>query len=160
MERVNTILMHPLYVSNREQMTQLETNRIFCRHGLEHSLDVARILYIKVLEQQLDIRKDVIYAVALLHDIGRVEEYTKGIPHQEGGLQTASRILESCGYDRKEIELILQAIQCHKGETPAETDVLCKLLYEADKLSRNCFQCDAVKQCYWNEDKKNKGIQY
>ncbi len=43
----------------------------YCRHGLEHLLDVARISYIQVLEDGLDYDENVLYAAALLHDIGK-----------------------------------------------------------------------------------------
>ncbi len=160
MKRIDAIVAHPLYVANQEKIEKLEANRIFCRHGMNHSLDVARILYIKVLEQQLGISKDILYAAALLHDIGRAVEYESGIAHHEAGTHIALQILEDCGYDEEEKTRILLAIQNHKEQDLEQSDILCKLLYEADKQSRDCYHCQAVDACYWSEDKKNKTILY
>lgn len=160
MKRIDAILAHPLYVANQEKIEKLEENRIFCRHGMNHSLDVARILYIKVLERQLTISKDILYATALLHDIGRAVEYESGIVHHEAGIHIALQILEDCGYDEEEKNRILLAIQNHKEQDLEQSDILCKLLYEADKQSRDCYHCQAVDSCYWSEDKKNKTILY
>lgn len=160
MKRIDAILAHPLYVANQEKIEKLEENRIFCRHGMNHSLDVARILYIKVLERQLTISKDILYATALLHDIGRAVEYESGIAHHEAGIHIALQILEDCGYDEEEKNRILLAIQNHKEQDLEQSDILCKLLYEADKQSRDCYHCHAVDSCYWSEDKKNKTILY
>ena len=77
--------------------------RVFCLHGIEHSLDVARIGYIKNLEQGLSFRQDVIYAMALLHDIGRCEEYASGKSHHEAGAELARPILLACGYTEHEM---------------------------------------------------------
>lgn len=44
---------------------------------MEHFLSVARISYLMVLEKNLDIPKDIIYATAFLHDMGRADQYEK-----------------------------------------------------------------------------------
>ena len=62
-------------------ITKKELNRKFCCHNIEHSLDVARIGYIMILEQNLNIDKELFYAAALLHDAGRYS----GTPHNESG---------------------------------------------------------------------------
>ena len=71
MERVNRILRHPRYADCLKQVRDCETGRIFCRHQMEHFLDVARIAYILNLEEGRGLAKDMIYAAALLHDCGR-----------------------------------------------------------------------------------------
>lgn len=160
MERINKIMSHPLYVSNQEKIETLEENRIFCRHGMSHSLDVARILYIKTLEEKLSIKKDVVYGVALLHDIGRGLEYEDGVPHHEAGAKLASKILQDCGFTEEECNQMVHAIGAHKEKNDEEDDILCKLLYESDKLSRNCFDCKAESDCYWPDEKRNPHIVY
>ena len=75
MKQIDQIMAHPLFKEAMCGIEDAEQDRIFCRHGMEHCLDVARILYIMVLERNLPYRKDMIYATALLHDIGRYEEY-------------------------------------------------------------------------------------
>lgn len=164
MERVEKILQHPLYRSNSLKIERLEENRIFCRHGIDHSLDVARILYILVLERRIDLPKDIIYATALLHDIGRAVQYEESKPHHEEGARIAKEILRDCGYTESEIEHIGNAIISHKcgqgEERMAGQDILLSLLYEADKLSRNCFDCKAQGECYWKEEQRNHTIRY
>ncbi|MDE5863176.1 MAG: HD domain-containing protein [Lachnospiraceae bacterium] len=164
MERIEKILKHPLYQSNCHKIEQLEAERIFCRHGIDHSLDVARILYILILERRLDLPKDIIYATALLHDIGRAVEYEESRPHHEAGAGMAREILRDCGYTESEAEQISSAIISHKcGQTDdrmAGQDILLSLLYEADKLSRNCFDCKAQGECYWKEEQRNHTIKY
>ena len=75
MDNINKILHHPKYKSLLEELNELEKDREFCNHTLEHFLDVARIAYITVLEEELNYSKDVIYSIALLNDIGRVIQY-------------------------------------------------------------------------------------
>lgn len=164
MERVKQIMEHPLYCSNQQRIEELEKNRIFCKHGISHSLDVARILYILVLEQGCDLPKDVIYAAALLHDIGRAVQYEDGRPHHEAGMEIAATVLEDCGYTTSEISMIMGAIMAHKNCQPLsddkQGDSLQSLLYQADKLSRNCFDCKAQADCYWEETKRNYFVKY
>ena len=51
MERLNTVLRHPLYQQYYKELREEERDRIFCCHQMEHLLDVARIAYIRNLEQ-------------------------------------------------------------------------------------------------------------
>ncbi len=159
MKRIDQIMAHPIFAYHLCKIEEAEENRIFCRHGISHLLDVARIMYIEVLERKIEIKKDVIYATALLHDIGRYEQYEKQIPHQEAGAQIATVILKECGYETEEIAAIADAIYSHREkETDGDPDSLKSLLYQADKHSRNCFTCKATKECYWKEEKRNRTI--
>lgn len=163
MERVEKILKHSLYQSHRHKIERLEEGRIFCKHGMEHSLDVARILYILALERGVDLSRDIIYATALLHDIGRVVQYEEGKPHHQEGAEIAKAILKDCDYTDTEIENIGSAIRSHKSDSPKsekEQGILSSLLYEADKLSRTCFDCKAWNECYWTKEQRNRTIRY
>jgi len=51
MERLNRILRHPLWKGALQQIEELESERIFCRHDLDHFLHVARIAYIENLKK-------------------------------------------------------------------------------------------------------------
>ena len=82
MKRVDAILRHPLFEEKLRLLDELEAERAFCRHDLTHLMDVARLMWIDVLEQGLAIDRDVVYAAALLHDLGRVEQIQHGIPHE------------------------------------------------------------------------------
>ncbi|MDZ7548672.1 HD domain-containing protein, partial [Clostridium perfringens] len=94
MENVNKILNHTKYKELLDELNELEKEREFCNHTLEHFLDVARIAYIDVLEKGLNYNKEIIYSIALLHDIGRVLQYNEGIDHHEGSAIIALEILK------------------------------------------------------------------
>ena len=171
MERIDRILQHRRFQECRQQITQAEVHRIYCKHGLEHSMDVARIAYILSLEADetgQTLKKEIIYAMALLHDLGRSVEYQNGQSHHEAGVEIAGEILRDCGFTETEIIWITGAIAAHKhaeAETVPEEqerigDRYCRILYQADKLSRNCFDCPAADTCYWPTEKRNHGIIY
>lgn len=155
MENVNIILKHPKYKALLEELNNLEKDRKFCNHTLEHFLDVARIAYIMVLEKRLDYNKEVIYTIALLHDIGRVLEYNNGVDHHIASAKIAEELLQFTSFNEEEKTLIIKSIKEHRRESE---DGLSKIIYKSDKLSRNCFNCKAYKDCYWKEDKKKKDI--
>ena len=95
--RISLIWRHPLYQKHCEKIQELEKDRIFCRHTPEHFLDVARLMYIYSLENKLNLSREIIYATALLHDIGRAQQYLSGISHDIAGAEIAGKILaESC----------------------------------------------------------------
>ncbi|MGL4569791.1 MAG: HD domain-containing protein [Clostridium sp.] len=158
MNKINEILKSSTFINNMKKLEELEKDREFCTHGLNHSLDVARIAYIKSLEDNLGFSKDVIYAVALLHDIGRVLQYEKGIPHHEGSVILSKEILKETSYEDEEIELIIGAIENHRNND--ELNSFNKFICECDKLSRNCFNCKSYKDCHWDSNKKNDLINY
>lgn len=158
MERVNAVLMHPLYQSCYRRLERMEENRKFCRHQMTHLLDVARIACIYNMEQNLGLDREVIYAASILHDIGKYMQYEEGIPHEQSGKKIASEILgslpEEYAFSDKEKAMILTAISGHRRlrENP---EVLERLLYLSDKASRICFACPAENECDWSAEKKN-----
>ncbi len=157
MDRIDKILNDNEFKLRMKTIITSEYKRKFCRHGLGHALSVARIAYIISLEEKLGLEKEMIYAAALLHDIGRYTELEKEMSHHMAGAITAEPILKRAYFSDQEIEIITGAISKHKQET-METDALSRILFRADKLSRNCFLCDAKDECYWDEDLKNKTI--
>ena len=158
MGRVNQIWGHPVYQEHYKKIQELESERIFCRHTPEHFLDVARLMYIYALEEHLELPKELIYAAALLHDIGRAQQYQYNIPHDIAGVEIAREILTDLHFTEQEKEEILSAISQHR--TDGSDNVLAMLLYKADKKSRNCFSCSAASECYWPSEKKNLTIEY
>ena len=122
----------------------MERVNAICRHDRAHFLDVARLAYIENLERGLGVDKELIYAAALLHDIGRHLQYTQNIPHDEAGAQLAE---------------IMQAILQHRGDGDRSRDGLAALLYRADKASRACLFCAAEPECNWSPEKKNMTLQ-
>ena len=106
-----------------------------------------------------DYMKEILYATALLHDIGRCSKYEETMSHRDAGPIIARPILERCGFSYGEIDDILDAIKKH-GTPPEDEGCLAGILYRADKLSRLCFRCDAKGTCDWSEEKKNATIKY
>ena len=51
MNKVNEIINNKLFIDKIQKLKLIEKDRIFCKHGIEHLLDVARIAYIKNLEE-------------------------------------------------------------------------------------------------------------
>ena len=96
---------------------------------------------------------------ALLHDVGRADPDDTGRKHHELSVEYAGRILEQCGFSTQENEQICDAIGSHNTDG-AEREGLAYVLYNADKLSRNCFDCKASDRCYWLESARNTGIKY
>ena len=160
MERVKRIWEHKEYQKNLELIKQAEETRIFCLHNMSHFLDVARIASIMNLEEGYGVEKEYIYAAALLHDIGRKEQYEKGIPHEEASVVIAKEILKDCNYSEEEIGMILEAIGEHGNREVMDRKDLVGLLYRADKACRACFSCDSKDLCNWSEEKKNLTLRY
>lgn len=158
MRRIDLIINNEHYRKYITSIEALEVDRVFCRHGMDHGIDVARIAYIINLENELGFDKELIYAISLLHDIGRYFEYTTKEDHRSAGVRIAREILASCDFSEEEIEKICMAISAHKRQSEDNKDTLEYLIYKADKLSRNCFSCGAYDECYWDESNKNKGI--
>lgn len=160
-DRWRRILHNQTFSDIMEKLAAAEEDRIFCRHGLPHLLDTTRIMHILNLERGLCISTDIIYAAGLLHDIGRLRQYEDGTPHDQAAMPIAEAILEDCGYDKKERDLILFAVAAHRSRTDEPSglkELLADLLYQADKKSRLCFQCPAREACYWPEELKNREV--
>lgn len=156
--RINLILHNRKFNEYLSKIKNVEKDRQFCVHDINHFMDVARLAYIIVLERNLEYTKDIIYAAALLHDIGRWLQYEKNIPHETASAALAKEILEQSDYHLDEIDLICNAIINHRNQMNENT--LNYIIYHSDKLSRKCFNCNSIKECNWSEDKKNYNIAY
>lgn len=161
MKEVEAIHKHPLFETNYSKLEQAEQERIYCRHQMIHLLDVARIAYIYNLEQGLGFRKEVIYAAAILHDIGKYEQYKHEIPHEIASADIAKRIINDLPanyFTMEERDVIIQAILEHR-KWKVQISELGKLLYISDKKSRACYSCNVEKECNWSYEKKNMEIE-
>ena len=156
MSRIDRITQNPQYVDTLKRLQVLETDRIFCRHDISHFMSVARLMWIEVLEQQLPVDREVVYAAALLHDIGRVAQMEHGIPHEQASAEFAQQILPDVGFNEEELREVTAAILSHRED--CSVSGLGKILYQADKRSRDCWCCGASDLCNWPDEKKNKGI--
>lgn len=157
MKRVNKILNHKVYKEALQALEKYEIDREFCRHDMDHFISMARIAYIMVLEEKLNYSKDVIYAVGLLHDIGRVKQYEDGTHHDIASVELSKIILKDIDFTEDEVEIILSCISNHRKENDNSLE---GIIYKADKLSRQCFSCIAIEGCYWSSEKKNLEIKY
>ncbi len=148
-------MTHPLYQDALRTIDEAEKERIFCRHDMEHFLNVARLAYIYNLREDAGLSKPVIYGAALLHDIGRSQEYKNGLPHHEASMSLAESVLTACGFSSEEQSLILDAILFHRKEGKRSEKPLRRILYRADKASRNCFLCSQQDKCEWPKERMN-----
>lgn len=161
MDRINRILEHPLWKECIRQNEMAEAKRSFCHHDMEHLCAVGRIAMLLNLEEGLGLAKDIVYAVAFLHDCGRFKQYLEGIPHDEAGAEVAKKILPECGYNEEEINSIVGAIASHRGSSKKIREgPLADILYRADKMSRNCRVCKAYAECNWPEELKGQGFEW
>lgn len=160
MERINKILTDPFFHECLSKTKELEKDRVFCKHGLDHLVDVSRIAYILALESgrintikkalKIDdkkILKEVIYGAGILHDIGRWKEYQDGTDHAVVGSSLAEPILIRAGFNQEEIGIITTAIFEHRGSERVRSE-LGEVLWLADDYSRGCMECQGRDGCY------------
>lgn len=160
MERVNKILGNRQYLDYLNKNRMYDINTKYCNHDLNHFFDVARIAYILNLESNLKIDKEIIYASALLHDIGKWQQYSEGIPHHISSSLLCVELLKRCDFRQDEIDNIKEAVYNHRNSTIKDDKTLSGIIYQADKLSRKCFDCISEKECDWTDEKKNLYIKY
>lgn len=161
MYRVDKILNDPWYKKCLARNAAREEDRRFCRHDLQHMLDVARITYMLVLEggsageaaaagDRLSgdaAGKEVVYAAGLLHDMARWQEYETGEDHAAAGARMAGPVLDRAGFNAAEKEVITAAIREHRTGS-RQASLLGRYLCRADDLSRPCSRCAARAECY------------
>lgn len=160
MPRVDAIWRSPLFQRELARIAVFERDRRFCRHDLAHLLDVARLSWIRILEEGVSIPRDLVYAAALLHDIGRGTQYETGEPHDAAGERLGAEILaalpsQSC-FNEDERSRILSAVRAHRSH--AVQDPLARVIAWADKASRPCFACPAAPDCKWPLEKRNLDV--
>lgn len=156
MERVNRILKNEKFKQYIDTVELIERERIYCRHGLEHCIDVARITMLLSYEENIVLDKELVYAAAVLHDIGRSSPNAE---HHKKNAELAEPILKVCGFSPAEREKIEEVIENHGNNDVADEKSFRGLFYRADKLSRSCYGCKAAAFCYWDGEKKNLSLQ-
>ncbi|MBP5281347.1 MAG: HD domain-containing protein [Lachnospiraceae bacterium] len=160
MKRIDEILEHEVFKQELNNINEAEKTRCFCNHDMGHLMDVARIAWILNLEEGIGLEKELVYATALLHDIGKGRQYKEGIAHEIAGSEIAPEILKDCGFSEEEIFRIKRAILSHRDPSVKEHKNLRGVIYRADKASRACFMCKTSKECNWPEEKKNSQVMY
>lgn len=153
----NRIVKNLLFITKMAEIRRLERDRIFCRHDISHCMDVARLTMLICAEEGIQADRDTVYAAALLHDIGRAEEYVSGTPHDFAGIETAARILTQLDCPPELSREIIRLIACHR-DSKGKKNQLEAAFYRADKQSRLCFACPAQDECCWDDSKKNMKI--
>ncbi len=160
MNRVAQVFQDALFQECMTRNQAKEVNRKYCKHTIQHVVDVARVAYIMMLESgdfkkfieehrlgSREAAKEIIYAAALLHDIARWREYETGEDHAALGAEMAEEVLVRSGFSPAETKIITIAIREHRnmGEN---VSILGERLCRADNLSRACSQCAASYECY------------
>lgn len=159
LKRIEQILTDKKFQDHMEHIRLLEQDRLFCRHDMNHLLDVCRISWILNLEEDHSVEKEVLYAAGLLHDIGRWKQYIDGEDHAKVSSELAADILNRCGFTSEESSPIRDAIAAHRtgDQQGGQNEPLTQLLYRADKLSRPCITCKAISECKnFSNDEKAK----
>lgn len=162
--RVDKLINNSCFLEKMQLLEQLEQNRQFCKHGWQHCFDVARAAALLNEERKLGFSKELLYAMALVHDIGRCEQYLEDCRHEEASAKIAGAILTQCDFSKTEIEWITCAILHHSGKKGTEPlddrkRNLVELLVDADKKTRLCFHCKAADTCKWPMERRNLTVQ-
>lgn len=142
MEKINKLIQNDEYCRYLKTIEEKEKDRKYCKHNYSHFLDVARLMYIECLENKIDFDVQVIYATALLHDIGRAIDDEK---HDIESAKLVENLLKN-DFTNKEIQMIVCAILGHRQKNGS---LLGDILYRADKMARNCYYCNAADSCKW-----------
>lgn len=158
MERYQKIINNIEYLKHAKKIDELEETRIFCKHGTDHFIAVARIAMLININENYGIKKDIIYAAALLHDIGRDVEYTDRIRHEIASKDIAEIILKDTDYSEDEVADILKAIIDHRTDEIKTEKSLSGLIYRADKQSRPCYLCNSYNECNKAYEKRNGSL--
>lgn len=149
MRRLNELVRSQDYQDHLARTAGLEKERIYCKHGFDHLLAVARIAYAYLLEQNnTNYSREVVYAAALLHDLGRWVEYQTGEDHAEAGARLAESLVREAGFTPRESEGILRAIREHRRQGGDKVSPLGEALALADDWSRECWNCQAKSTCH------------
>ena len=150
------------YQDRLRRLQQIEKNRAFCRHDLAHMEKCAEIGQWMKRENGLAYSDGTILLCALLHGLGRVEEYESGADHRMASAELADGLLRELEVSEEERRKILRAIRSHGRRKDAarmwyarkRIRTLEGLLRFSDQFSRPCYRCRARRECKWREDEK------
>ena len=57
MKNIDRIINHPLFIMSMKKIHDNEIDRVFCRHGIEHSLDVPEWHILQIWSRILAFRR-------------------------------------------------------------------------------------------------------
>ncbi len=164
MKYATEIMKNSLYQTTVEEIEELEADRLYCRHGMPHIMDVCRLAWILYLEEAsgdrergaaMEQMKDRIFVAGLLHDIGRACQYKSGEHHAAAGARLAEEILEQIHYPESWKAETVAIIRDHCGRRGTGESLIGSYINRADHLSRPCFCCKAAAGCKWSEEERN-----
>ena len=159
LKRISEILLNKKFIHYMNLIDKYEKDRIFCKHSFEHLVKTAEICYNLSCEYNIDEKKDIIFAAAFMHDLGRAYEYKDGISHEEHSIRISKEILSECEFNQSEIQKICETIGSHRKKC-GNPDTFSDIFYLADKFSRNCPECLAYDDCYWSIKDKSHTTKY
>lgn len=161
MKYVNRLIQNEQYLKVMGQIHEMEKDRIYCHHGFNHLLDVARIAHLMNLEFDFGYDKEFIYLCALLHDIGRAQEYLTGVPHEIAGEKLAVQLLDEIECPEEYRAQILEKVVNHRHLEMKNQEISRdNFFWYADKKARNCFACNAADTCNWPLEKRTMEVNW
>lgn len=142
--------------SYRQALTALErreADRIYCKHDLDHFLDVARITLLLCQAHNIEADRDSVYLAALMHDLGRLDR--DEADHNVAGSVLAAQWLDAIGFPKDRQEVVLTLIEEHGWPGKKAPANLSEAFSLADSYSRACYYCPAADSCFWPPERKN-----
>ncbi len=147
------------------------TYRNICNFG-ERTYENICVSEERIYRKMYDLEqtKDLIYACALLHDIGRAAQYESGVHHSVSGLSLAEQIMTDCDVPLVWRQQILNVISEHHQslsgkeqeekicEESRKTERLEYYIRKADHDCRLCFFCEAKETCKWKDAERNETV--
>lgn len=124
---------------NKTEYQKIENYMRECMSDSAHDCEhIFRVLYVAldIANHENDVDYDVLITAALLHDIGRKEQFENPkLCHAQVGAEKARRFLLESGYDAEFAGKVEKCIRAHRyrSSNPPRT-IEEKILFDADKI--------------------------
>lgn len=124
---------------DRSTYKAIEDYMLACMQDSAHDKEhVYRVLWgaITIADNEGDVDYDILIAAALLHDIGRSDQFKDpSVCHAEAGSQKALRFLLELGWKEQRAAWVRDCILTHRFRTDRQPASLeARILFDADKL--------------------------
>lgn len=124
---------------NKATYALIENYMLSCMEDSAHDKEhIYRVLFnaMDIAKHEENVDYDVLICAALLHDIGRKEQFENpSLCHAEVGAQKAYVFLIENGFDKHFAESIAHCILCHRyRNNNIPSSIEAKILFDADKL--------------------------
>ena len=126
-------------------------------HGFDHVLRVLGLSFRIALMVEDSVDFEVLALASIFHDVGRVFEEREKLHHAIISARIAREFLESKGYPRGKIELVVNAILSHSfslGVKPRSIEA--KILSDADKL--DAIGAIGVARCFLDSAYRGRSV--